>query len=110
LSKNQKLTIICEQNSYPNIEAQICDGDVCLTDGTQKIHIKKSGEIQIEGAKITISAANITIGNEAAQALVTQSFLTLFNTHIHGSPSGPTTPPTIPIQAASVTTNILKAT
>ena len=110
LEKNQKLIIVCEQNSFPNIEAQISDGDVAVTDGTQKIHIKKSGGIEIEGTKITISGGTVSIGGTGTQALITQSFLTAFNTHTHGSPSGATTPPTIPAQASLVATKVLKAT
>jgi len=110
LTKNQKLIIVCEQNSFPNIEAQISDGDVALTDGTQKIHIKKTGEIEIEGGKISISGASVSIGGEGAQALITQSFLTAFNTHTHGSPSGATTPPTVPAQVSAAATKVLKAT
>lgn len=109
LRKNQKFVIICEQNSFPNIEKQILDGDVALTDGTQKIQIKKSGEIEIAGGKITISAGDVTIGKGAAQGLITQSFLPFYISHTHGSPAGATTPPVIPVQMTSVTTKNLKA-
>lgn len=80
--------------------------------GTLTIETPTGQSIVLDGSKITVKAAgeivldgsSVKVGGDLAQeaAILGQTFLGLFNSHMHGSAVGPTTPPTVPLVPAAV--------
>ncbi len=65
-----------------------------------------------EDTTITIKkSGDIVLGGKSAKALVTDTFVDLFNTHTHPttSPGSPTSAPAVPIQKPLVTTSVVTA-
>lgn len=59
--------------------------------------------------KVIVDSPKIELSKGAIESVIKgDTFIGLFNSHTHGSPAGPTTPPTIPIQPASVLSQITK--
>jgi hypothetical protein len=59
--------------------------------------------------KVIVDSPKIELSKGALESVIKgDTFIGLFNSHTHGSPSGPTTPPTIPIQPASILSKITK--
>ncbi len=60
--------------------------------------IKVTGAAEISApAGVTVESPTVTLGSSAAMALVKETFLTLFSTHVHtGNLGAPTTPPLVP--------------
>lgn len=71
--------------------------DVCIYNKTQKIIIKKNGDIEI--------------GSSSLKQLVNEAFLTAYDTHTHisASPTNPTGPPVVPSIPATHLTQKAKA-
>jgi hypothetical protein len=65
------------------------------------IFINKDGEIDIK------SSTTVQIGKETFEKIVKgETFQTFFNNHIHPSPAGPTSPPTIPMSDSELSQNV----
>lgn len=62
------------------------------------IDIKAAATVNIEGSIVTVAGAG---GEPIVKG---STFLSMFNTHTHGHPLGPTTPPIVPLTPAVLTT------
>jgi len=69
--------------------------------GELRIVIKMGDdEIRMEKKKVIVKTNNIELGEGAIEKLVLgDTFLTLFNTHTHPTPSGPSSVPVVPMTA-----------
>lgn len=60
--------------------------------------VESTGMCKIKGQVVTVDGTQINLGEGATSSLLKGTeFLTLFNTHTHTAPLGPTTPPMIPL-------------
>jgi uncharacterized protein involved in type VI secretion and phage assembly len=74
------------------------------TSGNQKMKGQGNIEINVTGsatiaatAGITLDSTSVKLGKGASMGLVNDSFLTIFNTHVHvGNMGAPTSPPVVP--------------
>lgn len=72
-----------------------------------KCDIKSNGMLNVEGQMVTVNGSMIKLGTGATNALLkTTAFMTLFNTHTHGHPLSPTTPPIVPLTPAMLSTKV----
>jgi len=74
-------------------------GDQVVLDGNGKSISVKSTTVTVTAQTVELSSGTVKLGTGASQKVILgDSFMTLFNTHVHGSAVGPTTPPqpTIP--------------
>jgi Type VI secretion system/phage-baseplate injector OB domain len=69
-----------------------------ITASGSGVEIKASAVVNIEGAMVTIA------GSGGEPFIKGTTFLSLFNTHTHGSAMGPTTPPMVPLTPSVLTT------
>jgi uncharacterized protein involved in type VI secretion and phage assembly len=63
--------------------------------GNLKLNVTGSVTIYAPSG-ITLDSTSVKLGTGASQALVNETMLTIFNTHIHTGPTGPTSPPVVP--------------
>lgn len=74
--------------------------------------VVEGDQVSINAQKVTVAAGEIALGDKAIdQPVLTNKFLALFNTHVHGNGNNgsPTTPPMVPLvaqQIGSETTSI----
>lgn len=85
------------------------DADFVVGDavGLNEVRISLAGQVTVKAAtqvrvesttQATVEAPVINLGDGAAEALVKGgAFTTLFNTHTHGTPVGPSSPPATPM-------------
>jgi hypothetical protein len=74
------------------------------TSGDQKLSGKAGIDINVTGAAtiaatagITLDSTSVKLGKGASMGLVNDTFITLFNTHMHiGNMGAPTSPPVVP--------------
>ena len=72
-----------------------------------KCDIKSNGMVNVEGQMVTVNGTMIKLGTGAANALLkTTEFMTLFNTHSHGTAVGPSTPPVAPLLPTMLSTKV----
>jgi len=97
----QKLTL---DEAKGTISISDAAGDSFILDAQQK-----KMTIDFKGDIVISSAGNITLGGDAAKALVTEALLSLFNDHVHTVPSyGTTDKPTPQITKADCLTTKVK--
>lgn len=86
-------------------------GDIQLKDPSGKVSLTlNNGTVTIAAATVKLKALNVNIdapkvavGKAAAlHPALAESLATLFNTHTHGTPAGPSTPPAVPMLPAAV--------
>lgn len=90
------------------LELDDSGGKVTLsTSSGQSITLEASGTVTVKAATVKVEAtASVELGKVGLQNLVNQSFMTLFNTHIHNATTmgAPTSPPVVPMTPAHLTT------
>jgi len=113
-SKEKKLTLTDEQNNHIVIEPS---GVTVKTKGGSQIVVqddgitiksKGGGEVSVKDATISINAAaKIELGQGAAMSLIKgELFQSLFNSHVHGTAWGPSTPPMMPMTPAMLSMKV----
>ncbi len=71
--------------------------EVVLDTGGNAIGIKAGGEVKVTGASsVVVDAPDIKLGGSASLTLVNDTFLQIFNSHMHPTPMGPSGPPVVP--------------
>ncbi len=98
-----------EQHS--NVMSMSSDGITIVSKGGAVLQMKDdglsvmaSGKVEITGKTVSISGDSIGRGSQPMQPTVLGTmFMTLFNTHSHGSAMGPTTPPVVPMTPTMLT-------
>jgi len=107
-SKEKSLTLTDEQNNQIVIDPK---GVIVKSKGGSQVEVKDDGitikskgggEVSVKDSTISINAAaKIELGQGAAMSLVKgEAFQALFNSHIHGTAWGPSTPPMVPMTPA----------
>lgn len=74
-----------------------------------KIETAASG-VTVKGQQIVIDGTMVTLGGQGGEPLIKgQSFMTFFNTHTHptSAPGAPTSPPTVPMLPAQLSTKVM---
>lgn len=72
------------------------DGSVTLQGGLQ-INVQGDASIAVQG-QAQIQSADVRLGTAPTERVVTEARLAqAFNTHIHGTPAGPSDPPNVPL-------------
>ena len=104
------------EQSAPDVDALMSERDAVAIPGFGALSISPvSGDalcIQREDGTVSVvitdgdvtinvpTGSNVHLGGDGGEELVTKSFLTrYFNTHIHPTPAGPSSPPTYPAPA-----------
>lgn len=85
-------------------------GDQIVLDGNGKSISLTSTTVKVTATEVDLSAGTVNLGTGASQKVILgDTFLTFFNTHVHGTAVGPTTPPqpTVPpVAVLSLTTKV----
>jgi len=67
------------------------------------ISIESKSTINVKGLNVNVEATSINLGGSiGARKLIDDRICTVFNSHVHMSGTGPTTPPIIPYQITSL--------
>lgn len=75
-----------------------------LSQGSSAMYNSSGIKITLIGPKAIVDASDIELGNGATKKLVNDTFVTLFNAHVHTDPlSGVTGTPTVPMTPANLT-------
>lgn len=113
-SKDKKLTLTDEQSNSIVIENS---GITVKTKGGSQIEVQDSGitikskgggEVSVKDATISINAASkIELGQGAAMSLIKgETFQALFNSHVHMTAWGPSSPPMVPMTPAMLSMKV----
>ena len=74
-----------------------------------KIEMAASG-VTVKGQQIVLKGTQVMLGGEGGEPVIKgTSFMTFFNTHMHGTGVGPSTPPTVPMTPAQLSTKVTTA-
>jgi uncharacterized protein involved in type VI secretion and phage assembly len=78
-------------------------GDKVVIDGNSK-------KVTVSSMTVVLEGTSVKLGGEAAteSLLLGDIFVNLFNAHFHGTAVGPTTPPTVPLVAPTVLSQVTK--
>jgi len=98
LKLGRRNIVLSEEN--PQLKIELADGEVALFDGVNTVKLSREKGIEIQ------AVGKISIGGAGAMKVLTESFIEFFNTHTHTAAGGATTPPTVPVVAAAVSTKI----
>jgi hypothetical protein len=105
------ITTTSSKGAYVTVADNILLSDstgsqVASFNGKDTIQISAKSAVNLMAQQITIGAGSINLGNVAAlSAVLAEPLALLFDTHIHASPVGPTSPPLPPNTAALYNAN-----
>lgn len=99
---------------------EIDGGDMQVKANALKIEVSGSVDIKangscnvegqtckIKGTSVTVDGTSISLGEGATEALLkTNTFLTIYNTHTHATPTGPSGPPVVPLDPSVLSTTV----
>jgi len=85
-------------------------------ESSEGINITSKKKLTLDGEQVDIKGKQINVGNEVTKvrfnkgflSYITNTFVGLFNSHIHGtsSPGIPTTPPMIPVVPETISSKV----
>lgn len=92
-------------------EIRIAEAVITLKNKAGDQIVMDGGTLRIKSQSVKIEAAGaVEIGAGASEALVKgQSFMSLFNSHTHVAPLGPTSPPVVPMTPAQLSMTVKTA-
>lgn len=116
------------EGSDSSVSAVVAKGDAIRIDGRKNvkifidggkcyIHLDEdqcivkvgSSTFKMKSDKITVDSKTIELGPDAVERLMLgDSFMKLYNNHLHVSPTGPTSPPTVPMTDSQLSSQVSK--
>ncbi len=92
-------------------EIRIAESVITVKNNAGDQIVMDGGEVRIQSKTVKIEAANtVELGTGAGEALIKgQSFMSLFNTHTHIAPLGPTSPPMVPMTPGQLSMKVKTA-
>ncbi len=90
------------------------ENTVIELNNNKKLRMSSAGSVQLTAPEVIIDGGTISLGGSNAlpsSILLASKFLTLFDTHVHGHPMGPTSTPLVPMSTmlSQLTSQIVKA-
>ena len=110
-SSNKSITATSGNGAYVTLKDVVTISDtsgkqILQFNGTDTINVSASANINLNAQAINIASGSINLGNLASLSLaLAEPLALLFDTHIHASPVGPTSPPLPPNTAALMNIN-----
>lgn len=124
IDKNGSVLIANEKSSFLFLNAE--DEETTMLDGHQnlitmkedglvvaskgcfiemkegKMKVTSDDAVQVSAKEVVLNASSISLGGSQAafSVLVGELFATIFDTHVHPHPMGPTLPPAVPLSAS----------
>lgn len=95
-NRDNGIVIAIDDSRY---RLNLSEGEVAVYDSKgSKVHLKSDGTIVVDGTKIEL-------GSGVLKKLVTEDFISAFNSHTHPAPGGATSTPTTPV-SGKITTKV----
>ncbi|MEM7496001.1 MAG: phage baseplate assembly protein V [Myxococcota bacterium] len=86
-----------------DIQLKDPSGTTAVTIQAGKVTVTAAATVKLKAPAVSVDAAKVSVGTAAAlHPALAENLATLFNTHTHGTPVGPTTPPVVPMVPAAI--------